>query len=130
MGRARPPSAFRHYPRPVVLKSISELRVTSDGVTSFGSAILALALSLSTFTFSRFSDSEPRNRRFVFLRIRVGQETTLEALKLPNFQVCRIAQNRHVADDPRRPSQQLVDEHAPLPVRGRLLAVVVRPVKE
>src|SRR5947209_12385134 len=130
MGRARPPSGLRHYHRPVVLKSSSELRVTSDGVTSIGSLILALALSLSTFTLCRFSDSEPRNRRLVFLRIRVGQEATLEALKLPNFQVCQIAQNRHVADDPRRPSQQRVDEHAPLPVHRRLLAVVVRPVKE
>src|SRR5205085_4795723 len=87
MGRARPPSGLRHYHRPVVLKSSSELRATSDGVTSIGSAIPALALSLNTFTLCRFSDSEPRDRRFVFLRIRVGQETPLETLKLPNFQV-------------------------------------------
>src|SRR5205085_11026665 len=123
-------SGLRHYHRPVVLKSSSELRATSDGVTSIGSAIPALALSLNTVTLCRFSDSEPRDRRFVFLRIRVGQETPLETLKLPNFQVCQIAQNRHVADDPRRLPQQRVDQYAPLPVHSRLLAVVVRPVQQ
>ena len=71
MGRARPPSGLRHYHRPVVLKSSSEHRVTSDGVTSIGSGILALALSLNTLTLCRFSDSEPSDRRLVFLCITI-----------------------------------------------------------
>ena len=57
MGRARPPSGLRHYHRPVVLKSSSELRAKSDGVTSIGSSVPALALSLNAFTLCHFSDS-------------------------------------------------------------------------
>jgi hypothetical protein len=85
MGRARPPSGLRHYHRPVVSQE-GDGRKVFDFISSHAT----------------FLDSEPSDGRLVLLRVGVGGEPPLETLKLPDFQVCQISEDGHVAHDGRR----------------------------
>src|ERR1043165_2321893 len=137
--RAPAPQRLRHHPRPAI--SFKELIVSCEplAVSSALTAILNLALQ-TVLKFSKLltayrsllttSNSQSGNRGLVFLGIRIREHALLELVQFPNFQVCQITEYRYVAHHLRALSQQRVNQHATLRVHRRLLAVVVRPVKE
>src|ERR1043166_4632635 len=104
--------------------------IIDDALSQVFKSLLTAYCSLLTAYCSLFSNTKPRNRRLVLLGIRIREQTLLELVQLPNFQVCQITEYCHIADDLRALSEQRMNQHASLRVHRRLLAVVVRPVKE
>src|SRR5687767_5037673 len=132
-----PPKGHRHHHRPVI--SFKELKVSCEQLAVSSTLLMNSSCAESAsqvFTsayclpLTRCLDSQPCNRRFVFLGIGICEHALLEPIQLPNFQVRQITEHRDFADNLRALSQQRMNQYATLRVHHRLLTVVIRSVKE
>ena len=109
--RAPAPQRQRHHHRPVISFKEQGMRTkqqaeSSDALHELGppgpvvvSLILVPIATNSPLTASfSFSNTQTRDRCFVFLSIRIGKHALLELVQLPDFQVSQIAEHRYIAD--------------------------------
>ena|SRR5437762_1210448 len=105
--RAPAPQRLRHQHRPAI--SFKELKVNceplavSSAPTAISNPALQTALKFSKLLTAYRSrpllNSQPGNRLFVFLGIRIREQALLESIQLPNFQVTQISEHRDIAHD-------------------------------
>src|SRR5437660_2055255 len=100
MGRAFAPQRRNHHHRPVI--SFKE----------------------------QTSDSQPGNRCFVFLGVRIRKQSLLKLVMLPNLYVIQTSQHRDLAESPRALAQQWMNQDATMRVHSLLLAEIAGPVNE
>ena len=111
--RAPAPQRQRHYHRPVIsFKELMGMRTKQQAERGGvllesgppGPVVVLLTLVLINTTNSpltasfSFSNTQTRDRCFVFLSIRIGKHALLELVQLPDFQVSQIAEHRYIAD--------------------------------